>query len=95
MLALCRAGLLKHLPAAPERAKEEFRSAPRRVRANHGHIGEAQDLPFELGCLSIQAGDQGGALAYFKESRALHGESEATTHILDLCRRHLAPGGEG
>jgi hypothetical protein len=63
----------------------------RRVRANYYHIGEGVDLPFELGFLSIHAGDHAGALAYFEESLALYGPSEPTTFNIGLCRQHLVP----
>jgi hypothetical protein len=89
VLGLCRAGLLKHLPEAEEEAKQEFRGALRRIRGNYYHIGEGFDLPFELGFLSIHAGDHEGALAYFEESLALYGPSESTTWNIALCRERL------
>ncbi len=81
--------LLEKIADAGAPDRKELARAVQEVWANYYHLGEARDLPFNLGIILFRLGLAKEALPYFNQSLAYYGPSPVTLYNLALCQTQL------
>ncbi len=84
-LQACVPALRALAPTAAPRHREDLVRLVDAAWANYFHLGEPNDLAFELGGLLAELGEHDAALRYFERSAALHGEQPLTLCRMFLC----------
>jgi tetratricopeptide (TPR) repeat protein len=86
LFAQCVPGLLAHLDGAPEEERRALAETIGRVAERYFHLGEREDLPFQLGLLLLHLGHAEEAAAQLERSLQLYGFDAHTAFNLALCR---------
>ena len=90
VVAECVRPLWPHLTAAGARLRRDIRDAVLAAWSNYFHLGEPQDMPFDLALVLYGVRAYADARALFEESVRLYGDDAATYWNLGLC--HVALG---
>ncbi len=77
--------MLPLLDDASEALERDTRRALVRVWARYYHLGGVQDVPFELGRVWARLRNHGEAIAFYRRSLELFGDSHVTHHNIGLC----------
>lgn len=86
---ICVPAILAQIDAAPPGQRLDLLDAARRVRERYYPIGEERDVPFALGQLFDALDALPEAMASYRESMSLRGESADTLHRLAVCASSL------
>lgn len=85
----CVPALLRRLAEISDRTRHEILRTERRVWDNYYHIGEEEDLAFELGVLLFALGYALEAASLFQRSLQLYGDNPSTLWNVGLCYYRL------
>ena len=89
----CCPALLDGLAGASDAERQAVYEMTQRVWELYYFLGEAQDIPFQLGMVLYDLGHYAAALDFFQQSLQLHGPHPSTTYNIGLCHyglKHMA-----
>ena len=80
--------LRPQLDDASDALRRETRRALTRVWARYYHLGGDQDVPFEIARILQRLRHHGEAIAFYRRSIELFGDSHVTHHNIGLCHHY-------